>query len=62
MKTEIRLATSDYSRAESQTVSTHPPGEGGARLGCGGCHLNFKNNEVDMWHRVNKIKGISLNK
>lgn len=29
MKTEIRLATSDYSRAESQTVSAHPPGEGG---------------------------------
>lgn len=36
MKTEIRLATSDYSRAESQTVSTHPPGEGGGGHGVGG--------------------------
>lgn len=36
MKTEIRLATSDYSSAESQTVSTHPPGEGGGGDGVGG--------------------------
>lgn len=45
MKTEIRLATSDYSRAESQTVSTHPPGEGGGggrRTGGGVGGVSFK--------------------
>lgn len=48
VKTEIRLAMSDYSRAESQTVSTHPPGGGGGGGGMMLFEVELYNNEVDL--------------